>query len=66
MHRKTILKVVLVKLVQIMGFVNKIAPKANAKITFDVAPAPITLSFDIFLHYQIPSHPVLQIQQTVQ
>ena len=31
------------------GFVNKIAPKANAKITFDVAPAPITLSFDIFL-----------------
>jgi len=31
-----------------IGFVNNRAPKANAKITFEVAPAPITLSFDIF------------------
>ncbi len=30
------------------GLVSKIAPKANAKITFAVAPAPISLSFEIF------------------
>src|SRR3972149_11434524 len=30
------------------GFVSRIAPNAKEKITFDVAPAPITLSFEIF------------------
>jgi len=33
------------------GFVNIIAPKTIANNTFDVAPAPITLNFEIFLAF---------------
>jgi hypothetical protein len=52
------------------GFVNKIAPNTKANITFDVAPAPMTLNFEIFLAFSNSSssgsHQVLQNLQTLQ